>query len=88
MIFRMAGRLGVDPAPYSLRELIWMFSGCHDYEDSALRSVIAAIINTVATKPVKPSDLVYESTGEEDEQVMSEEQAKSLFILMGVCSSG
>ena len=84
MIYRMAGRLGMDPAPFTIRELFWMFESCHDSHDAALRSVIAAIINTVSTKPVKPSDLVYENTGDTDD-VMTEEQAKSFFVLMGVC---
>jgi hypothetical protein len=87
MIYKIAGRLGLDPAPLSMRELFWMLDGRHDHDDAALRSVIAAIINTVSTKPVKPSDLVYEKTGADDE-VMTEEQAKALFVLMGVCTNG
>lgn len=88
MIYGMAGRMGIDPAPYSVRELYWMFDGRHGHDDAALRSVLAAIINTVATNPVKPSDLKYEKPASDDDDVMSEEQAKSLFVLMGVCTNG
>ncbi|WP_417625129.1 hypothetical protein [Paremcibacter congregatus] len=83
----MAGRLGVDPAPLDIRELTWMFEAAHGTHDAALRSIVAAIINTVAAKPVKPSDLVYEDAGGEEE-AMTEEQSKALFVMMGVCTNG
>lgn len=84
MIYRMAGRLGIDPAPLSIRELFWMFDGRYESQDAGLRSIIAAIINTVSTKPVKPSDLVHEKTGNDEEEVMTEDQALMLFLSMGL----
>lgn len=90
MIFRMAGKMGVDPAPWSLRELFWMFEGWNDTrdadlkgQDNGLRSLLAAIINTVSTKPIKPSDLKHEGE-EEPEEVMTEEQALGMFMLFGL----
>lgn len=82
--------MGADPAPWSLRELFWMFEGWSDTreadmkgQDNALRSILAAIINTVATKPIKPSDLKYEGEEQADE-VMTEDQALGMFMLFGL----
>lgn len=68
-------------------ELFWMYDGKYDIHDAGLRSIIAAIYNTVSKKFIKPSDLISENSDPSDE-VMSEDQAKQLFVLMGVCTNG
>ncbi len=79
----MAGRLGVDPVGYSYRELHWMNDGHDDFHDMNLRTVVAAIINTVSSVQIKPSDLkrVPESNNQEE---MTEAQVISLAEIMGV----
>jgi len=91
MIYRMAGKMGADPAPYSLREWFWRFEAWDDVRqadlkgnDNALRSILAAIINTVAKTPVKPSDLKPEE--EREPREMTEDDVLALGVMMGVCN--
>lgn len=85
----MAGYVGVDPTPFTLRKLCWMYDGRHDVEDGNTRSMLAAIYNTVSKKWIKPSDFVAEKVTEDQAHEMSEEEkVMSMGIAFGVCKVG
>lgn len=84
----MAGCLGVDPRPYSVRKLFWMYEGRTDREDDHVRYLVASIYNTVSTKKwftpddLKPKDLNAES------EPMTGDQVVSIGSSFGICTIG
>lgn len=52
----MAGVLGINPDPFTLRELDWMLQGRGEFEWSMTSSLMALQINMNCKKKVKPND--------------------------------
>lgn len=85
----MAGYVGVDPRPFTLRKLFWMYDGKHDVEDGNTRSIMAAVYNTVSKKWIKPGDFITEKVKQaRSQKVTEEDQVMSLGIALGVVKVG
>ena len=56
MVYRAAGVLGLDPGPYTLRELMWMWEGRseHQWDQTALLACLIANANRNPKKRRRP----------------------------------
>ena len=46
MIYELAGLIGIDPGPYSLRQLVWMWEAKRDENWTVMSVAVSWLINT------------------------------------------
>ena len=60
MIYELAGMIGVDPGPFTLRELVWMADGRQREAWNHTSQLLAMLFNAhrdpQKTSPAKPAD--------------------------------